>query len=438
MSEWPVAIHPSIDLLGGKAVQLQRGDRTKRVVEVDDPVALAERFARYGEVAVIDLDAAFGTGDNLEVIEQILARVPARVGGGIRSHERADHLLRLGARRLIIGTRATPDFLAHYPAERLIAAIDSRGGEVVTEGWQRGVGEGPIDRARALAPWVGGFLYTLVDGEGMMGGIDLDAVRALRAAVDRPIVAAGGIHTVEEICALAEIDVSTQLGMALYTGKLDLADVFISLLRFGPPQRAEGPPLVAVVTCDQDGEVLMQAWADDAAVRETLTTGQAHYHSRSRGALWRKGATSGHTQRVRTVRFDCDRDALRYVVEQEGRACHLPQDGCFGEARFRLEALERILHARRASADEGSYSRRLLTEPGLVEAKLREEVGELIEAQTERDIVWESADVVFFVLARLAREGIPWHRVLAELEGRQGRRRGAVAPTQGAGAEETP
>ena len=131
---WPMII-PSIDLLGGKAVQLRRGNPDDCAVTVDDPVALAQEFARYGEVAVIDLDAALGRGDNLKVIEQITARVEARVGGGIRDHARADHLLRAGAKKLILGTAATPEFLSKYPRNQLIVALDAKQGRVVTEGW---------------------------------------------------------------------------------------------------------------------------------------------------------------------------------------------------------------------------------------------------------------------------------------------------------------
>lgn len=173
---------PSIDLLGGKAVQLRRGNPDDCALTVDDPLALAEKFARYGEIAVIDLDAALGRGDNLAVIEQITARFEARVGGGIRDHARADRLLRAGAKKLIIGTQATPEFLSKYPRDALIVALDTKKGKVVTQGWTHSSADTPIERAKALEGYCSEFLFTVVDREGMMGGTDLTAIAQIVAA----------------------------------------------------------------------------------------------------------------------------------------------------------------------------------------------------------------------------------------------------------------
>lgn len=409
---------PSIDLMGGKAVQLRRGNPDDCVVTVDDPVGLARTFARYGEVAVIDLDAALGRGDNLAVIERISAQVECRVGGGIRDHARADRLLRAGARKIIVGTAATPEFLQHYPREQVIVALDAKKGKVVTEGWTAQTNDTPVERAKALAPFCSEFLFTVVDREGMLGGTDLEAVRAVVDATSNHVVAAGGITTVEEVVALDRMGVSCQLGMAIYTGRLDLADAFVACLDW---DKVGG--LIPVVTQDSAGQVLMFAHATAEALRQTLTGGVATYWSRSRQSLWKKGDTSGHTQAVHSVRWDCDRDALLYTVTQHGRACHLPQQSCFGDTWFNLGHLEKILHERKQNADAGSFTAKLLNNPKLLHAKILEEAQELTEAQSDREAVWEAADVLYFVLAELTRRGLSLQQVERELRGRHGRRR---------------
>jgi phosphoribosyl-ATP pyrophosphohydrolase len=424
-------IVPSLDLLGGRVVQLRGGDPDDCRVALDDVHGVAAALHRYGELAVIDLDAALGRGDNLELIASLCARFQCRVGGGIRDHARADRLLRAGARQLIIGTRATPEFLDRYPRERLLVALDARGREVVDHGWTRGTGAGVLDRARALAPHCAGFLYTQVDREGSLGGIDLEAVRALVEATDRHVVAAGGIASVAEIVALDRMGASCQLGMGIYTGAIDLAEAFLALLDW-----TKHGGLLPMIAQDEAGQVVMHAWVDRPALAKTLVSGEAWYFSRARQALWRKGETSGHVQRVDAVRYDCDRDTLLARVRQTGRACHLPERyGCFGAQEFGLERLEAALQGRvaaLAAADgavgaeaAGSFTARLLREPGLIESKLIEEAGELAEAEGPRAIAWEAADVLFFVLAKLVREGVPLAAALRELEGRVGRRRGA-------------
>ena len=412
-------IIPSIDLLGGKAVQLRRGNPDDCALTVDDPVGLAQDYARYGEIAVIDLDAALGRGDNLGVIEQITARVEARVGGGIRDHARADRLLRGGARKIIIGTQATPEFLGRYPREAVIVALDAKKNRVVTEGWTTTTAQTPVERAQALESFCSEFLFTVVDREGMMQGTDLDAVRAVTQATSNHVVAAGGVTTVDEVVALDKLGASCQLGMAIYTGRLSLSESYLALLDW-----KKTGDLMPVVVQDVGGQVLMFAWADRAAVQRTLETGEGTYFSRSRQEQWVKGATSGHTQRVREVRWDCDRDCLLYRIEQEGNACHLPQLSCFGDAWFNLPHLEKVLQDRLANPDPGSYVAKLFADESLIKAKILEEAQELTEAPTDRDTVWEAADVMFFTMALLAKRGLTLAQVERELRGRHGRRRG--------------
>ena len=220
-----------------------------------------------------------------------------------------------------------------------------------------------------------------------------------------------------ELAELWDLDVSTVYRM-IYTGRLDLAEAYSALLDW---QKVDG--LIPVIAQETTGQVLMFAYANREAVLHTLRTGQGTYWSRSRKQLWVKGDTSGHTQKVLEVRWDCDRDSLLYRVEQTGGACHLPQHACFGDATFNLAHLEQILQERRSSADPGSYTAKLFADPALLNAKILEEAQELTEAESDRDVVWEAADVIFFALTKLAARGLTLAQVEKELRGRHGRRR---------------
>ncbi len=185
-------IIPSIDLMEGKAVQLRQGNPQNKALERENVRELALEFSKYGEVAVIDLDAALGRGDNLPLVKELCRMVDCRVGGGIRTVERANELLAAGAKKLIIGTKALPEFLKQLPKDKLLASIDTRGGEVVQEGWTTGSGQTAEERMKALEPFVSGFLFTNVDREGLMGGLDWEKVNAMRAQTKLPLTIASG------------------------------------------------------------------------------------------------------------------------------------------------------------------------------------------------------------------------------------------------------
>ena len=221
---------PSIDLRNGQVVQLVQGARL--ALAFDDVFEWVERFKGFACVQLIDLDGALESGSNDGLVRRICAELPCRVGGGVRSIERARDLLDGGAREVIVGSALFhPDGVdAHFAgalveavgAERVIAAIDSRNGWVVTRDWREATALSAVEAARLLEPFCGEFLYTHVDTEGLMGGIDMAAVERVRAATVRRISAAGGITTKEEIAALEKIDVDAVVGMAIYTGRLAL------------------------------------------------------------------------------------------------------------------------------------------------------------------------------------------------------------------------
>jgi phosphoribosylformimino-5-aminoimidazole carboxamide ribotide isomerase len=223
---------PSIDLQNGAVVQLVQGERL--AIKDEDVFRWVRRFERFPKVQVIDLDAAMGKGDNLGLVRQIAAALSCRVGGGIRTAERARDVLAAGARQIIAGSalfkdgRPDLDFAQQLAdsvgLEQVIAAVDSRGGQVVIHGWKTTLPLRAVDAVRALEPYCGEFLYTHVDSEGLMGGTDLNAIRDVRGATTRRVTAAGGITTQNEIDELDALGVDSVVGMAIYTGKLDVPD----------------------------------------------------------------------------------------------------------------------------------------------------------------------------------------------------------------------
>jgi len=219
---------PSIDLKGGAVVQLVQGERL--AIRDDDVFAWVRRFEKFPKVQVIDLDAAMGTGDNLDLVRQIAGLLTCRVGGGVRTVDRARDILTAGARAVIVGSslfkdgKPDLDFAKRLAdavgVEQVIAAVDSKGGHVVIHGWKTTLPLTAVEAMRALEPYCAEFLYTHVDNEGLMEGTDLAAILELRRATTRRLTAAGGITTQEEIETLHRHDVDAVVGMALYTGRL--------------------------------------------------------------------------------------------------------------------------------------------------------------------------------------------------------------------------
>src|SRR5262245_59313058 len=221
---------PSIDLQNGHVVQLVQGERL--AIEASDPEPWIQRFSRFPRVQLIDLDAARGRGDNSAMVASICRRLPCRVGGGIRSIERAQEVLGGGAHAVIDSSALFRDgsvdvdfarSLANaIGADKVIAAVDSRGGFVAIHGWKTILPVTAVDAVHALAPYCAEFLYTHLDKEGMMQGTDMGAIMAVRAASTRRLTAAGGITTWDEIDALDAAGIDAVVGMAVYTGQLPL------------------------------------------------------------------------------------------------------------------------------------------------------------------------------------------------------------------------
>ena len=224
---------PSIDLQGGRIVQLVQGERL--AVATDDFDGWIARFARFEKVQLIDLDAAKNEGDNGAIVAGICRRLPCRVGGGIRSLDRARAVLDGGARKVIVGSslfRGFPGGLVNVrfaseladalSPDNLIAAVDARGGRVAIDGWRTQLPITPVEAVRELEQYFGEFLFTNVDVEGLMQGLDRQAIERVRRATTRAVTAAGGVTSEEDIAWLDSIGVDAVAGMAIYTGRLKI------------------------------------------------------------------------------------------------------------------------------------------------------------------------------------------------------------------------
>ncbi|HZU09138.1 MAG TPA: HisA/HisF-related TIM barrel protein [Pseudacidobacterium sp.] len=218
---------PSIDLMGGRIVQLVRGEKLK--LAFDDFEYWIEKFSGYPMVQLIDLDAAMRQGDNAALVEQIARRLPCQVGGGVATIERAKQLIAAGAKRVIFGSALFPSqintALAQEIAEKIgtdqfVASIDTKAGRVAIKGWKEQAALTPDEAILALDPYCGAFLYTHVDTEGTMQGFPLETAMRLRALTRRQLIVAGGIREQAEIDALDRIGVDAVAGMAVYTGAL--------------------------------------------------------------------------------------------------------------------------------------------------------------------------------------------------------------------------
>ncbi len=220
---------PSIDLLGGRIVQLVQGEKLR--LAFDDFEYWIEKFSKYPLVQLIDLDAAMRQGDNSALVAQIARRLPVQAGGGIHTIDRARQVLDAGARRVILGsalfsaegavnTAFAAQISAAIGADRIVAGIDTKGGRIAVKGWKAQVELTPDDAIPQLEPHVAAYLYTHVDGEGLMQGFPLPVAERLRKLTRRQLIVAGGIRSQQEIDTLHTMQVDAVAGMAVYTNLL--------------------------------------------------------------------------------------------------------------------------------------------------------------------------------------------------------------------------
>ena len=316
-------IIPSIDIMGGKAVQLKQGK--EKVYENENIDDLIEQYRLFPEINVIDLDSAMGKGDNKELIKRICQKVDCNIGGGIRSIELAKEYIEAGAKRIIIGTKATKEFLEQLPKEKVIVALDTKKGKLATYGWQKLEDQDIYKKMQELENYCEKYLITNVNVEGLNSGTDLQFFQTLVGKTKKDIMVAGGITTLEEIKAIHELGFDQVLGMAITSGKLNLVDCYIKIMNF---QKQDG--LIPTIVQDiETKEVLMLAYSNEDSIKKTFELKLATYYSRSRKQIWTKGEKSGNIQKIEKIYLDCDSDTLLFLVKQKGVACHRNKRTCF-------------------------------------------------------------------------------------------------------------
>ena len=424
----------SIDLKDGHVVQLKNG--RDLVIQRDDADNLINEFNFYGEVAVIDLDAAMGNVDakgntvNTNLLKSLLRKGNVRTGGGIRTVKRARELISLGAEKVIIGSSAwnknpssndsvlNTEFLEELVQaigkQRIIISVDAINGKITVKGWTETIDVSLIEGAKQAEQYCSELLFTCVEKEGCMQGTNIDMAQELRNAVKCRVVVAGGVSTESEIEQLEKMGCDVQLGMALYTNKVSLKDSFIRCLDW---KKTDG--MIPVIAQSEHGEVLMMGYANHEAFKKTFDTKKLTFWSRTRNTLWTKGETSGHFLEVKKLRADCDRDTVLATVVPHGGVCHTGSFNCFSSEADEKSSMERLygtIAERFANPKPGSYTATL--DSKRVREKIEEEAEELCEADGKDEVIWEAADLLYFVSVLMYKEGVNWNDIYSELDRR--------------------
>ncbi|MDD7697782.1 MAG: bifunctional phosphoribosyl-AMP cyclohydrolase/phosphoribosyl-ATP diphosphatase HisIE [Spirochaetia bacterium] len=424
----------SIDLKDGHVVQLKNG--RDLVLQRDDADNLINEFNFYGEVAVIDLDAAMGNVDakgntvNTNLLKSLLRKGNVRTGGGIHTVKRARELISLGAEKVIIGSSAwnknpssndsvlNTEFLEELVQaigkQRIIISVDAINGKIAVKGWTETIDVSLIEGAKQAEQYCSELLFTCVEKEGCMQGTNIDMAQELRNAVKCRVVVAGGVSTESEIEQLEKMGCDVQLGMALYTNKVSLKDSFIRCLDW---KKTDG--MIPVIAQSEHGEVLMMGYANHEAFKKTFDTKKLTFWSRTRNTLWTKGETSGHFLEVKKLRADCDRDTVLATVVPHGGVCHTGSFNCFSSEADEKSSMERLygtIAERFANPKPGSYTATL--DSKRVREKIEEEAEELCEADGKDEVIWEAADLLYFVSVLMYKEGVNWNDIYSELDRR--------------------
>ena len=424
----------SIDLKGGHVVQLKNGKDL--VLQRDDADSLISEFNKYGEVAVIDLDAALGNTDekgntaNTELLKSLLRKGNVRVGGGIRTVKKARELISLGAEKVIIGSAAwnldrknggsilNTEFLDELASsigkQRIIISVDEKKKKIAVKGWAETADISLIEGAREAEKYASELLFTCVEKEGCMQGTDMEMVKQLRDSVKCRVVAAGGVNSLEQIVQLEKLHCDVQLGMALYTGAVNLKESFINCIDW---EKTNG--MVPVIAQSPAGEVLMMGYSNKEALEKTFVLGKLTFFSRTRNTLWTKGETSGHFLELVKMRADCDRDTILATVIPHGGVCHTGSFNCFSSEADEKSSMERLygtIAERFANPRPGSYTATLNDKR--VREKIMEEAEELTEAEGKDEVIWEAADLLYFASVLMYKEGVTWQDVYNELDRR--------------------
>jgi phosphoribosyl-ATP pyrophosphohydrolase len=399
---------PVIEIQDGKAVNRTADGRPQPLKE--DPLELARRLYRYGELAVIDLDGAREEGDNTEIILQICREADCCVGGGITDFQKADLILRGGARQLIVGSAVNRLVIERFPRQRILLALDNRPDPSGLEEWRVPEDSDAVNTAAALERVVSGFVYGF-------GNADMENFRALQGRTDRPILAMGGFGTAKDVLALDRSDVDCLLSPSAVE-PLELEELVADLLDFENTNR-----LIPTIVQDTARQVLGLFVSNHQAVVQTLKTGNLTFWRSPRGDVVAKETSTGDKYPLVTVRVDPRRRVLLYTVVAKGAIDPSGNYSYFGEKTFSLETLEDVLKSRLKKPPSSSYTQQILASPEGVVDQIVHQAKELAQASEQRQVVWETADLIYYLLVNLIRQDVPLASVFNELRGRAGRRK---------------
>ena len=399
----------SIDLMNGKAVVMKQG--LEKIIERDDVLELAKYYGRFGELSVIDLDAAVGNGDNEALIAKICKTASCRVGGGIRDINKANRILSMGAKKIIIGTAAKEELLTKLPKDKIIIAIDSNGGKVATHAWTRTTDITPIEAVKRFNTLCSGFLYTNIEKNGTMNGINIDTIKEIRSIATKEVIAAGGISSVDEIVKLERINVCPQLGLSLYTGKIQLEEAFVKCLDF---EKRLG--FIPTIVQDYDiKQVLMLAYSTPESLLQSLKTAKGTYVNRSTKQIIVKGETSGNTQELVTARYNCDMDALLFKVKQKGNACHRGNYSCFEDKDFAVKDLYNTFVNQKTVMPDNANTTKLFKDEFLLKSKIMESAFSTVNFDKTGGLADSAADLMYYLLTYMVKNDVTPQDVLNKL-----------------------
>ncbi len=396
--------YPMVELSAGRAVLWDGG---AFVEEASDPVALVARLQRTGDVLVLDRDAAQGKARNRELLMALCRRFDCVVGGGVRSGQDLDQLLRAGALRVLVGPGLAEEDVTAFPRQRLVLAVDRRPEPLRIEEWaatedrEFGAELGRIYSAVLLASQVS----------------KVEPLYDLKTRTNLPVWALGTAASAQDVQDLDRQGVLCVLDGA-FRRHVDAVELFADLLDF------EGTGgLVPTILQDTASQVLGLYYSNRQAVAQSLREGTVKVWSMARGVVADRETVDGQPIRLVKALPDCRRRALLYRVQAPGPTCHTGSYSCFGERELSLETLEEVILSRRNKRDGQSYTQKVLASSEGVAAQLLEQARQLVAAQDRNQIIWEAADLLYFMLVHLARQGVRLGDVLREIRGRAGRRR---------------
>jgi len=372
----------------------------------EDPFEAVKTLGLVGEVMVFDQDAEEGKDNstNAAVLDALLDLLPCRLRGGFVTNEKVYDWLDKGATQVIVDYKeSNMGFLDGVPKERITLAVKLNAS---------GSGEAILSDGKSLKEAMSEISYyanrVVLQFDH---GFDRKVVESAKSLLEKGMMLnVLNPPTTDDIAFLDSLGVESILGTCLQDGSMTIPEALKAVL---VSDRPDG--LIPTVVVDEDMVTLGLCYSNLESLAEAFKRSVGVYWSRTRG-LWIKGLTSGATQELLRVDLDCDRDSMRFVVRQSGSGfCHMEQMSCFGEDHGTLGALMRTLIDRKNNAPAGSYTKRLFDDDVLLKSKLLEECEELLAAKDNKEVAWETADVIYFAFAACARHGVDLAKVQRNL-----------------------